>query len=199
MTAAPRPDHWTPEQYLEYERASETRHEFWNGEIFEMAGASEQHNLIVGSTYASLYAQLRKRDCKLYPSDMRLKVTATGLFTYPDISIVCGEAQFLDDKRDTLLNPVTLIEVLSPSTERYDRGKKFQNCRTMQSLQEYILIAQDTPRIEYYRRQSDDQWLLSDIDTLTGTLTLSAINCTLSAADVYEKVTFDDSAPTPTE
>ena len=182
---------WTTEDYLAYERDSQQRHEYLSGKIYAMAGASANHNLIVGNAIASLHAQLRKRPCTVYPSDMRLKVSQTGLYTYPDISVVRGEPQFEDDQNDTLLNPVVIIEVLSPSTETYDRGKKFQHYRTLESLREYLLIAQDTYDVEHYVRQENDQWLLSDINRGDASLILVSIQCTLTLADLYEKVAFE--------
>ena len=178
--------------YLAGERSSDTKHEYYAGEVFAFAGGSEQHNLIIGNVLASLHAQLRKRDCTVYPSDMRVKVSRTGLYTYPDVVVVCGTAQFEDEERDTLLNPTVIIEVLSPSTEKYDRGKKFQNYRTLNSLAEYLLVAQDAYRIEHYIRQPNQQWLLSEATSLDATIELPSINCTLSLADVYEKVLVDD-------
>ncbi len=182
---------WTIKDYLTYERANAQRHEYLDGKIYAMVGASANHNLIVGNTYASLHAQLRKRPCVIFPSDMRVKISRTGLYTYPDISVGCGEPQFEDEYRDTLLNPMVIVEVLSPSTETYDRGKKFQHYRTLASLQEYLLIAQDSYRIELYTRQADDRWLLSDVNRVDAVLTLAAVQCTLAVADVYEKVSFE--------
>ncbi len=183
---------WTVETYLAFERTSEERHEYFAGEIFAMAGASRIHNLVVMNTSASLHAQLRQKSCTVYPSDMRLKISVTGLYTYPDISVVCGQPQLEDSHQDTLLNPMLLIEVLSPSSENYDRGKKFQHYRTLDSLQEYLLISQDSPRIEHYRRQEKDQWLLSETTRLEDSIALPSIGCQLLLADVYEKVTFED-------
>ncbi|MBA3869526.1 MAG: Uma2 family endonuclease [Anaerolineae bacterium] len=180
----------TPEEYLRMERGSEEKHEYYNGEIFAMTGASEYHNIIVGSTIASLYTQLRKKPCQIYPSDMRVRIPATGLYTYPDISVVCGTPEFEDDGLDTLLNPTVIIEVLSSSTEQYDRGKKFQHYRTIASLKEYILIAQDSIRIEHFARR-EDQWILTDAKTSDSVLSLPSIECTLALSDVYEKVNFD--------
>ncbi len=181
----------TPEEYLRMERASEEKHEYFRGEIFAMTGASENHNIVVGSTYAALYVQLRKRPCQIYPSDMRVRIPSTGLYTYPDISVICGTPEFEDDVLDTLLNPTVIIEVLSSSTEQYDRGKKFQHYRTIASLQEYILIAQDSFRIEQFSRK-DSQWILTDAKTLDTSIQLTSIDCTLALSDVYEKVSFDD-------
>lgn len=181
----------TPEEYLRMERASEEKHEYFRGEIFAMTGASENHNIVVGSTYAALYIQLRRRPCQIYPSDMRVRIPSTGLYTYPDISVVCGTPEFEDTVLDTLLNPTVIIEVLSSSTEQYDRGKKFQHYRTIASLQEYILIAQDSFRIEQFSRKGN-QWILTDAKTLESVIQLTSIDCTIALSDVYEKVSFDD-------
>jgi Uma2 family endonuclease len=182
----------TPEAYLKFERSSEIKHEYYGGTVFAMTGASRNHNLIVANVIATLHTQLRKRPCIVYPSDMRVKTRSSVLYTYPDISVVCGESQFEDEFVDTLLNPTVLFEVLSPSTERYDRGKKFQHYRTLPSLQEYVLIAQDSYRIEHFTRQPNDEWLLADAASLDAAIQLPSIQCQLALADVYEKVTFDD-------
>ena len=182
---------WTDERYLAFERASDIRHEYLNGEVFALAGASVRHNLIAANILANIHAQLRKRPCVVFPSDMRLKVSRTGLYTYPDISVVCGPPEFDDAHDDTLLNPTVIVEVLSPSTEQYDRGKKFQHYRTLESLQEYGLVAQDSQRIEHYVRQDNGQWLLTDINQPDVSLDLRSISCALLLADVYEKVTFE--------
>ncbi len=181
----------TPEEYLRLERQSEEKHEYYNGEVFAMPSANENHNIVMGSALSALYGQLRKRPCQIYPSDMRVRIPATGLYTYPDISVVCGTTEFEDDGVDTLLNPTIIIEVLSSSTEQYDRGKKFQHYRTIPSLQEYILIAQDSVRIEHYARQGD-QWILTDAKSIDSVLTLPSIDCMLALSDVYEKVNFGD-------
>ena len=193
MTQPPQA-HITEAEYLEYERESHVKHEYFAGEIFAATGASEQHNLIASNVNASLHTQLRQRSCRVYPSDMRVKVTQTGLHTYPDITIVCGQPQFTDDeKRDTLLNPIVIFEILSPSTERYDRGMKFQHYRTIETLTEYILIAQDAHRIEHYIRHEQDRWILSEAVGIDTILILSSVDCQLHLADVYEKVEFSTS------
>jgi Uma2 family endonuclease len=184
----------TVEQYLAFERASETRHEFLNGEVFALAGASRKHNIIGGNVYASLHSLLRKRPCEVYQNDMRVKIRRKGHYAYPDIVVVCGTAKFEDDKQDTLLNPTVIVEVLSPSTEIYDRGMKFQYYRTVESLQEYVLISQDQIQIEHFTRQNDGLWLLSDLNRIDVALELPSIECKVPLADIYEKVEFD-SAP----
>ena len=178
----------TPEEYLERERQAETKSEYFAGEVFAMAGAGEAHNLIVTNVIIALGTQLRKRPCKVYPSDMRVLVSPTGLYTYPDVVVVCGEPRFLDEKRDTLLNPTLLVEILSESTEAYDRGKKFEHYRQIESLQEYLLVSQVAPRVERFLRQEAGTWLFSEAKGLHATAELTSIQCRLPLAEVYEKV-----------
>lgn len=182
---------WTVEEYLVFERASQERHEFLDGEIFMMAGASRQHNLIGTNTVRTLGNQLRNQPCEIYTNDMRVKISPTGLYTYPDVVIVCGEPQFEDSEIDTLLNPTLIIEVLSPSTKDYDRGEKFQHYRTLISFKEYVLIAQDSIHVEHHVRNADNTWLLSETNQADATIELKSVGCTLLVADLYEKVTFE--------
>lgn len=179
----------TAEQYLAIERAAEFKSEFFAGEMFAMAGASEEHNLVVANVVGELHAQLKGRPYRLYPSDMRVRVSATGLYTYPDVTVVCGERRFDDEKNDTLLNPTLIVEVLSPTTEAYDRGDKFAHYRRLDSLREYLLIAQDRQRVERYARQADgQQWLLTEFSDPEAVVPLPSIGCELALADVYDKV-----------
>ncbi len=180
--------HFTPEEYLALERKAEYKSEYFAGEIFAMSGASERHNLIVTNIVRELSLQLKRRPCKVYPSDMRVKVSPTGLYTYPDVVVVCGEARFEDAHMDTLLNPTVIIEVLSESTEAYDRGRKFEHYRTLASLSDYLLIAQDRPRIEHYVRQPERRWLLSETNHLADTISIVSIQCDLALTEVYDKV-----------
>jgi Uma2 family endonuclease len=180
--------------YLDSERASKTKHEYCAGQVYAMAGASARHNLIAMNTGASLHSQLRRQACTVYPSDLRVKVNPMELYTYPDLSVVCGAPRFEDGQRDTLLNPTVIVEVLSPSTENYDRGQKFQRYRALSSLAEYVLIAQDAMHVEHYARQPDGRWLLTEADGPEGVIHLAAIACDLALADVYEKVELDDDA-----
>ncbi len=176
------------EDYLRLERASDVRHEYLAGEIFAMVGASRAHNLIGGNTYASLHAQLRKRACEIYTNDMRVRVSVSNLYAYPDIIVTCAEPQFADGEFDTLLNPTVIIEVLSPSTESYDRGGKFQHYRALRLLKEYLLITQDAYHIDQFVRQGEIGWLLTEYDGPEATLHLASIDCVLALANVYEKV-----------
>jgi Uma2 family endonuclease len=180
---------YTPEQYLALERNSSIRHEYHNGSIFAMSGASRAHNLIALNLGGELRAQLRDRPCEAYVSDMRVLVARTGLYTYPNVVVVCGERQFQDGEVDTLLDPTLVIEVLSPATEAYDRGKKFAHYRRLESLREYVLVTQNQVRVERYTRQGDE-WLLSELSSLEDSLRLASIDCTISLREVYARVEF---------
>ncbi len=181
----------TPEEYLAFEREAEVKHEYYAGEIFAFAGASEQHNLIVANVIRELGIEVKGRPCKVYPSDMRVRISPTGLYTYPDVTAVCGEARFGDEHNDTLLNPTVIVEVLSPSTAGYDRGEKFEHYRKLESLQEYLVIAQDRHHVEHHARQSNNQWLLSETDSVDEVIELPSIACRLTVTDIYEKVEFE--------
>ena len=180
---------FTPEEYLAGERKALTKSEYRAGQIYAMPGASRAHNLIVGNTLVELHPQLRNRICEVYPSDMRVKVSATGLYTYPDVIVVCDEPRFDDTHFDTLLNPTVLIEVLSPSTAAYDRGEKFASYQKLDSLCEYILISQDSVRIEHYLRR-DQEWDLTEFHSLADVCQLPSIGCELSLKAIYAKVQF---------
>lgn len=178
----------TPEEYLAIDREAEYKSEYFNGEVFAMSGGSRQHNLITVNVSSSLHSQLRRRPSTVYSSDQRVKVSLTGLYTYPDVTVVCGEAVFDDEQQDTLLNPRVIVEVLSKSTAGHDRNEKFAHYRKLPSLTEYVLISQTSYRVEHYARQTDDQWLLSESASLQGAVHLPSIDCALSLADIYEKV-----------
>lgn len=180
----------TPEEYLEIERRAERKSEYYKGEMFAMAGASPKHVLIVTNLVAELRQPLKNKPCLVYSVDLRLRVTATGLYTYPDVIVVCGAAEFADDQQDTLLNPTLVIEVLSESTQDYDRGRKFEHYRTVPSLVDYLTVAQDRPHVEHSYRQ-DSHWTLVDYDGLTQSIHLASIDVVLPLAEVYDKVEFD--------
>ncbi len=180
----------SPEDYLAIERSATSKHEYFQGEIFAMGGASPAHNLIVTNTVRELSTQLKKKPCRVYANDMRVKVDASGLYTYPDLVIAGNEQRFDDTQKDTLLNPTVLIEVLSNSTEAYDRGEKFEHYRSLVSLVEYVLISQNRPHIEHYIRQADNHWLLSEANDLNASITLKKIDCELALAEVFDKVDF---------
>jgi Uma2 family endonuclease len=182
----------THSEYLEFERKSEIKHEFFNGENFAMSGAKRNHNKVVANLSGLLWQHLKGKDCEFYPTDMRVFGPETGLYTYPDLVVVCGEPQFQDNVFDTLLNPILLIEVLSDTTEGYDRGKKFQHYRSIESLQEYVLVAQDEARIEKYVKHGDGFWLLSEAVGTDATIEFSSIECLIALREVYDKINFSE-------
>ncbi len=191
MTALPAtPQPVSEAEYLEFERNSDTKHEYINGQIYAMVGASLRHNRITINVQSSIHAQLRKRPCDVFPSDMRLKIIATAQYTYPDVSGLCGDPDLTDDHLDTYTNPLFIVEVLSPSTERYDRGPKFDAYKTIPSLQDYVLIAQHHPLVEHFRRDGEN-WIHASAATLDTSVYLPSIDCTLALSDIYEKVTFE--------
>ncbi|NOX62597.1 MAG: Uma2 family endonuclease [Chloroflexi bacterium] len=178
----------TPEEYLAREREAETKSEYFDGRVYAMAGATETHNLIVTNLVMNLGLQLKKRPCKVYPSDMRVRSRAYRSYTYPDVTVVCGKAEFEDDRRDTLLNPTVIIEVLSPSTAGYDLSRKFDHYRSLESLREYVLAAQEWMTVYQYVRQPDDRWLLTAYQGRRAVVKLESIDCELPLADIYDKV-----------
>ena len=175
------------QEYLALERQSEGRHEYLDGEMFAMSGASRRHNRIVLNVGKGLDSALEDRGCDVFVSEMRV-LTADNKFFYPDVVAVCGEPRFADAEVDTLLNPDVIIEVLSPSTEDYDRGPKFAHYRSISSLREYVLVAQDRVQVEHYMRQPNDDWLpLVELDYLGQTLELPSVGCRLLLAAIYKR------------
>lgn len=182
--------YYTAAEYLALERRATYKSEYVNGHIIAMSGASRRHNLIAANISRELSSQLRGRPCESYISDMRVRVSETGLYTYPDVVAVCGDIRFADEQTDTLLNPTVIVEVLSASTEAYDRGDKFAHYRRLASLHDYVLVSQDAVRVEHYVRQGE-KWVLSEASLLTDTVSLASIQCTLVLEDIYDKVRFD--------
>jgi Uma2 family endonuclease len=180
----------TAQEYLDQERQAQIKSEYIDGEIIAMTGASRRHNLIAGNLFASLHNQLRSRPCEIYMADMRVAVDRAEFYTYPDIVVACEDPQFLDAELDTLLNPTLIVEVLSPSTASYDRGEKFNRYRQLPSLQEYLIVAQNTPALEHYRKQGQREWILVDIVDWEVLVELPSIQCQLAMRDIYEKVNF---------
>ncbi len=182
----------TPQEYLDRERRAEYRSEYYRGETFAMAGASREHTLIKDNVGRETGNQFKGGPCNVYTSDLRVKVAASGLYTYPDVVIVCEEQQFEDNAFDTLLNPRALVEVLSESTEKYDRGTKSEHYRKIPSLREYVLIAQDRPHVERYVRQADDSWVLTEISDPAGTLAFTSVPVQIPLAEIYRGVEFPE-------
>jgi len=183
----------TPQEYLEIERKAEYKSEYYAGEMFAMAGAQEPHNVIAINALAVLHSQFRGRPCRVYGSDLRVRVSQTGLYTYPDISAVCGQPRLEDDHLDTLLNPNLIIEVLSPSTEAYDRGRKFQQYRTIPSLMQYVLIASDHVYVDVYTRDQEGRWILTSAWKPEDIVELGSVECTMRVADLYDKTSLLES------
>jgi Uma2 family endonuclease len=182
----------TPAEYLAFERQSEQRHEYYRGEIFAMAGASLAHNRITSNILFELQSQFRERPCDAFVIDMRTKIPNVGLYTYPDIVALCGEPEFEDNVFDTLTNPQMVIEVLSPSTESYDRGQKFQFYRQNESLTDYLLVAQNRLSVEHFRRQPSGEWLLRGYTELDDVIQVESLDCSLSLKEIYLKVDFKE-------
>ena len=194
MSSAAVQTYLTPEEYLDWERKSDTKHEYLRGEIIAMSGASREHSLIVTNISGELYIQLKESICEVHTNDMRVRTHPETSYFYPDVVVVCGEPRFEDNAFDTLLNPIVLVEVLSPSTQAYDRGEKFKNYQQLTSLQEYILVSQDEVHIEHYRRQ-ETQWKLTEFRSLENVLSLTAIECELSLEDIYRRVALGENQP----
>jgi Uma2 family endonuclease len=187
----------TPEEYLARERQAEFKSEYYDGEIFAMAGGSPEHSLISLNVGGELRHQLLEKPCRVYNSDLKVRATQTT-YAYPDVTVVCGEPAFQDTETDVLLNPTVIVEVMSPDTEGWDRGGKFERYRGRESLQEYLLVAQDRAHLERFYRQPRGEWLLSVVDGLDGALSLPSIGCQLELARVYHMVTFPpDAVPRP--
>lgn len=182
---------YTPDEYLALERAAEFRSEYADGQIYAMGGASRRHNTIALNLAAELRAKFGDGPCEAFMADMRVKVEATGLFTYPDVVAVCGKPVLEDETHlDTLLNPTLIIEVLSQSTEAYDRGKKFEHYRRIPSLQEYVLVAQREVHVDRYMRRGDF-WAMVEFTDPEGMLPLESVGCSIALRDIYRRVDFE--------
>jgi Uma2 family endonuclease len=184
----------TEDEYLERERHSETKHELVGGMIMAMAGASPRHNAIAGNIIGVLKQRLRGRRCLVLPSDQRVHVESTGLFTYPDVTVVCDRPRFHPKDADTLVNPKVLVEILSASTEAYDRGAKFAHYQSIGSLEEYVLVTQAPRRVEHFRRLESGQWLLTVCEGDDAILELPGLGCEVRLAEIYEDIELLDDA-----
>jgi Uma2 family endonuclease len=202
LPAAPR--RITVEDYLAGERAAADRHEFFDGEIVAMAGESLAHGIICQNISGTLYLQLKGTPCFAVAKDTKVRSglgvasarSTSGMFSYPDILVVCGAAEFFDDQSDVIVNPTVIIEVLSKSTESYDRGEKFQRYRAWNAtFVDHVLVSQTNAFVEHFRRQPDDTWLLSEAVGLDAVIAVSSISCTLKLADIYDRIVFPESQP----
>lgn len=184
----------TVEDYLEIERASEEKHEFFDGQIYSMVGATFHHIMIVTNLVRELSSILQDRQCFVGSSDWRIQVSAYDHYTYPDVAVVCGEPSFVDERRDMIDNPTVIVEVLSETTESYDRGEKFARYRSLPSLAEYVLVAQHRVSVEHHARQSDGHWLTTYVEDLDASLPLPVLECELSVAQIYDKVDLQETS-----
>lgn len=178
---------YSPAEYLALERAAEYKSEYVDGYTYAMTGASREHGLIAFNIAGELRNLLRNRPCEAFIADMRVKPARASSYRYPDIAVVCGKPEFEDQQGDTLVNPTLIIEILSPSTEATDRGRKFAEYQRIPSLREYILISQDQPRIERFARQTEG-WLLTVSEGMEAAMRLDAIDAALALSEVYHKV-----------
>ena len=190
MTAIPKASKLTVEEYLAIEEKAESRSEFYDGQMFLMAGASREHNTIFSNLFLNLAIPLKGARCRIFGTDQRVRIERTGLYTYPDLLIVCGTPEYAPENRNTLINPRVVIEILSDSTEHYDRTTKFRHYKKLPSVMEYVLVAQNEPVIERYIRLPDGQWAQTDFVGLEATLALATVPASVPLAEVYLDVEF---------
>lgn len=189
---------YTEEEYLAQERTANHKSELINGRICAMAGAGEPHVVATGNVFAELRAQFRGRSCLVYSSEMRVRVNATGLYTYPDVVAVCGEPVFLDDHRDTLLNPTVIVEILSPSTEAYDRGEILEHYGRLPSIRDILFVSQDRVRVEHFVRETGG-WHFTEYTHLADEVQIDSIEAALAVREIYDKVNFPPATKGPTQ
>ena len=194
MVAKPQ-KYYSPVEYLALEETAEYRSEFYQGEIFAMSGGSANHNRITRNLVVALEAAFEGKPCEAFITDMRLLVKKNGLYTYPDVMVVCGKLAFVKGRTDTITNPVAIVEVLSESTQGYDRGAKFELYRAIETLQDYVLIDQARVHVEYFRKLEDGRWLLTEFNELEGVLRLESVAVEVSLDRVYQRVEWEN--PTP--
>ena len=189
--ATPVLNYISEQEYLEAERKAFEKHEYYKGEIFAMSGASFNHNKIFSKIFVDLGSKLKGKNCNPFGSDLRIQIPANSLYTYPDISIICGEIESTDDKFDTAVNPAVIIEILSPSTRDYDKGSKFTLYRDIETLKEYILVDSTNISVEKFIRNADNSWQLTEYKLLTDVFSISTVDLKITLSDIYEGVKFD--------
>ena len=185
----------TPEEYLEIERKAEFKSEYLSARTCAVGGAGRAHSLVIANLAREVGNQIRSSPGEAYPAHMRVLIPSNGMYIYPDFVVVCGKPEFLDEREDILLNPMLIVEVLSPSTEAYDRGDKFELYRSVKSLREYVLIASGQVLVERFARRSENQWLLGSADKLEAAIKLESADLELRLADLYEKIEFSLAPP----
>ena len=189
--AMPASKFYTPEEYLTLEEKADYKSEYYDGEIFAMAGASTNHNRIAGNVFAALHTAFKGKPCEVFSSDVRLLVKPNGLHTYPDVMVVCGQVEFAEERNDIITNPIVIVEVLSASTRDYDRGGKFTLYRDLATLQDYVLVDQAEAHVEHFHKLDDGTWLLREYRGLEGSLRLHALEFEMPMRDIYEKVDWE--------
>jgi Uma2 family endonuclease len=182
--------HYTEDEYLQMERQAASRHEFLDGLVYAMAGESPNHSRICISLTTEVGISLKGRNCEAFSPNMKVRTGQGGLYSYPDLSVVCGEARFHDRYGDVLLNPVVIFEVLSPSAAAYDEGEKFLRYQTIDSLRAYVLVSQTSPLIRLYERDDNGNWRETIISGLDGVLRLVVMDCAIPLAEIYARVQF---------
>lgn len=183
--------YFSPEEYLAFERGTDARHEYLDGHVYAMAGESIEHSRICVNVAGELRALLKGSPCEVLSPNMKVVTSPSGLFSYPDVVVICGEPQFYDERRDILTNPTIVFEVLSPSTEAYDRGEKFLRYRTqIETLREYVLVSQHRPLVEHYVRRPDGSWSYSSVGGLSEAIDLPSIDCRLPLSEIYDRIIF---------
>lgn len=181
---------FTPDEYLALERQSEIRHEFLDGTVYAMAGERLAHSAICFNLAGALHPPLRETNCRGFSPNMKVRAGEAGLYAYPDLAVACGEAFFHDRHGDVLLNPTVIFEVLSRSTQTYDRGEKFERYKSIETLRDYVLVSQDRPHLEHFSRRADGSWSHNELDGTDAALTLDSINCGVRLADLYDRIEF---------
>ena len=179
-------------EYFEAEESAEYKSEYYHGEVIAMGGASFHHNIIAGNVFAGLHAALTNSDCVVFSSDMKVQVDEDVHYTYPDISVVCGDIQFAKDRDDTIVNPILIIEILSDSTRDYDRGSKFTDYRNIMSLKDYILIDQYACHVEYFHKEDSGQWVLNEFKHLNDIIEIRSVGVKLQLNSIYNRVKFEN-------
>ena len=183
-------NHISPEEYLAEERAALDKHEYYQGEVFAMSGASLKHNVIFSNLFTDIGGKLKGKGCRPYGSDLRIHIPKNTLYTYPDISIICGEADLTDKEFDTATNPSVIIELLSKSTRNYDKGEKFTLYRDIDTLKEYLLVDTEKIYVEKHIRNADGSWQLTDYKSLENSFTIDSLQINILLTDIYEGISF---------
>ncbi|WP_293313473.1 Uma2 family endonuclease [Pedobacter sp. UBA5917] len=181
---------YTVEEYLEMEKESTEKHEYFQGDIFAMSGAGFKHNILFSNIFLAVGNKLKGKSCNIFGSDMRMNIPENTLFTYPDISIYCDDVKHIDIDEETFILPTVIIEILSPSTKNYDRGKKFNLYKDIPSLKEYIMIDSESVSVEAYYINEEKEWILNDYKEISDTFTLVSMGFDVALADIYERVRF---------